>query len=115
MIIYIGFSNRSYKLFANIICNKYKHCAPVIKNKDCYEMYQFTNRHTITIIQLQKRDIKILKRYGWVFIKYKSKYVCAQKTQPITCVQFTKQFCGIHKINIQTPDGLMKYLQNKNA
>ena len=78
-------------------------------------MYQFTNQNKITIIKITKRDIKILEQYGWKFIKYDVKEIPynALKIHAITCVQFTKKFCHIKKITIQTPDALFAYLKNQ--
>lgn len=111
MIIYIGFSKKSHKLFTNIICREYKHCAPVIIEKNTCKMYQFTKHNKITVINLKYRDIEILKKYGWNFIKYDIKSTPnISDIYAITCVQFTKTFCGIHNIVIQTPDAFLKYL-----
>lgn len=111
MIIYIGFSTRTHKIFARVFCKKFKHCAPVVIHKNTCEIYQFTNPHEINIIHIQKRDIKILEQYGWKFVKYDIKTVpYISKTHAITCVQFTKKFCGIKQSDIQTPDALLRYI-----
>ena len=116
MIIYIGFSTKTHKIFARIICRKFKHCAPVVITKNKCKLYQFTNRKNINIIEIKKRDIKILQQHGWIFIKYDTKIAPkhALKIRAATCVQFTKNFCGIQKWAIQTPYALLKYLI-KNA
>lgn len=69
----------------------------------------------MSLIAIKRRDIKILTSYGWVFIKYNGKFDIqrALKTNPITCVQFTKHACGIKKKAIITPDSLFRYLNNK--
>ena len=112
-MIYIGFSKSTHKTLARIVCRKFCHCAPVlIKNNRCI-MYQFINRNKVSLIHLQKRDLKILKTYGWDFVKYNGKIdpQYALKSKSITCVQFTKKFCCINNMLIQTPDGLYRYLK----
>ena len=113
MIIYIGFSPKTHKILAHIICKNFKHCAPVIIIKNKCKLYQFTNRKNINIITLKRRDIKILEQYGWQFVKYKIKSVPqnALNIRALTCVQFTKKFCGIKKISIQTPDSFLKFVK----
>lgn len=114
MIIYIGFSTRTYKISARIICRQYKHCAPVIIKKNSYEIYQFTKSGQITVIPIRHQDIKILEKYGWKFIKYNiTKLPNISNIRSLTCVQFTKKFCNIKRFDIQTPDGLLKYIMTK--
>lgn len=115
MIIYIGFSKKTHKTLTRVVCRNFKHCAPVVIKKNKYKLYQFTNRKNINIIEMKKRDIKILEKYDWQFIKYNIKSVPqnALNIRALTCVQFTKRFCGIEKITIQTPDALLKYLTTK--
>ena len=115
MIIYIGFSTKTHKTLARIFCRHFKHCAPIIVTKNKYKLYQFTSPKKIAIIQIKQRDIKILMKHGWIFIKYNVKNIPqnALNIHAITCVQFTKKFCDIKKINIQTPDALLKHLIKK--
>ena len=112
--MYIGFSTNTHKLYAKILCKKFRHCAPIIVNKKHITLYQFVNRKKITPIQIKLRDIKILEKYGWKFIKYKTKNLTLKttKNKSLTCVQFTKKICGIQKIFIQTPDQLFKFLHD---
>ena len=112
-MIYIGFSKRTHKIYAHILCRKFRHCAPILIKNNRYIMYQFINRNKVSLIYLQKRDLNILKTYGWKFIKYNGKTdpQHALTTKSITCVQFTKKLCGIRKIFIQTPDELYRYLK----
>ncbi len=112
MIIYIGFSKNTHKLYAKILCKNFRHCAPVIINKKDVILYQFVNRKKIVPIQLKLRDINILAKYGWKFIKFKTKSFTPKtiKNKSLTCVQFTKNVCGIKNIFIQTPDQLFKFL-----
>ena len=113
MITYIGFSTQTHKPIAKFVCHKFKHCAPVIIDKNNVKIYQFTKYRNVNIIEIKLRDIKILKRYGWIFIKYKNNKKTPKYKQihAITCVHFTKQFFNIHKISIQTPDALLKHLK----
>lgn len=115
MIIYIGFSKKTHKIIARILCKKFKHCAPMVITKNKCEMYQFSSRNKINIIKIKRRDIKILKQYGWKFIRYKLKSIPQNATniQATTCVMFTKKFCGINEPTIQTPDSLFKYITSK--
>lgn len=114
-MVYIGFAKQTNKLMARIICRHFKHCAPIVITKNKCEIYQFTKPTQITIIKIKKRDIKILKKYGWKFIKYQPRIIPQNisKIHTMTCVQFTKKFCGIKKISIQTPDAFLTYLTKK--
>ena len=113
-MIFIGFSVVSHKLSAKILCKHFRHCAPIIINNGKCVMYQFVDKNNIAKIPLKLRDIKILEHHGWKFIKYDGKFartdVLKQKGIIITCVQFTKHFCGINKKTIQTPDALFRFL-----
>ena len=114
-MIYIGFSKQSNKIIANMFCNKFKHCAPIIiKQNKCF-LYQFTSQRNICIICLNKKDLKLLTEYGWIFIRYNNNINLqnALYKKSLTCVQFTKKFCNIKNIKIQTPDFLLKYISQK--
>ena len=116
MNIYIGFSTKTHKTSARLFCKKYKHCAPIVVTlKEC-KIYQFTNLYNINIIRITKRDLKILSNYGWVFIKLHTEKIPPEplKIRAFTCVQFTKKFCGVNKVSIQTPDALLKHLCTKD-
>ncbi len=115
-MIYIGFSTKSHKIIAQTLCKQFRHCAPIVIKNDKGIIYQFVNTNNIVKIYIKSRDIKILERYGWKFIKYNGKFAPknALKQQNIySCVQFTKRACGIKKITIQTPDGLFRFLNTK--
>ena len=48
-MIYIGFSKRSHKLYARVLCKNFKHCAPVdIQGNKCL-IYQFVHKNKIVI------------------------------------------------------------------
>jgi hypothetical protein len=106
---YIGFSTKTHKISARILCHHFKHCAPIVAKYGKYYLYQFTNRNNINVITLKHRDLLILKQYGWVFIEHKGK-INSGNTNALTCVQFTKQFCCINNRKIITPDDLFRYL-----
>ena len=114
-MLYIGFSSRSHKLYAQILCRKYRHFAPVLVTDNKCIIYQFIKRGQIAQIPIRPDVINILKHYGWKFIKYDGNFALtiALKMKPWTCVQFTKQSVGIRKIMIQTPDALLQYLNRK--
>ena len=94
------------------MCRHFKHCAPVVVNKNKCEIYQFTQCGQITIIPIKYRDMKILEQYGWKFVRYNIKNLQknAVGIRALTCVQFTKKFCRIKSLKIQTPDALLIYL-----
>lgn len=112
-MLYIGFSNYSNKIHAKILCHKYKHCAPVIINGDNVVMYQFVRTNKTAKIIMHKRDLKILEKHGWCFVKYNADNPNITKKCYLTCVQFTKSICKIRNIKIQTPLALFRYLNKK--
>lgn len=115
MIVYIGFSKKTHKLHARIICKEYKHCAPVVIIKNQAILYQFVRPFHIIALPIKKRDLEILKHHGWKFVKYTIKNASRIElnNHAITCVQFTKNLCRIKNIRIQTPDNLLKYLTHQ--
>jgi hypothetical protein len=112
-MLYIGFSNYSNKPHAKLLCKEYKHCAPIVINGDTAVIYQFVRINKIVKITVQKKDLKMLRRHGWKFIKYPIDTKCIPYCIYLTCVQFTKSVCGIKNIKIQTPLALFKYLNGK--
>ncbi len=112
-MLYIGFSNYSHKIHSKIFCHKYKHCAPVIINNNSVIIYQFVCIGKIVKITIKRNDLKTLKKHGWTFVRYSriSKPIIIKRG--LTCVQFTKNVCGIKNIMLQTPLALFKYLQTK--
>lgn len=114
-MLYIGFSTQSHKISAKLFCKKYRHCAPLyVGQKKCI-LYQFVSSKQITPILIKHRDIQILSKHSWIFVKYKctTNLKCALTAKNLTCVQFTKCVCGIKNKSIQTPDALFKYISNK--
>ena len=109
----------SHKLLAKMFCKKFRHCAPMIKTKDKFVLYQFVERNHVAKIELSQRDLRILAKHGWEFIQYNAKFAPQHakgtKTTSLTCVQFTKRVYGIKNIFIQRPDDLYKYAKQKNA
>ena len=63
-MLYIGFSDYSNKFYAKIFCKKYKHCAPIIVNKNDVEIYQFVHLNKIVKIVIRKSDLKLLFSNG---------------------------------------------------
>ena len=114
-MMYIGFSTQTHKLHACILCKKLKHCAPIITDGDRYYLYQFVSPKKIVVLQLKKRDLNILQKHSWFFIKYEHKpdINCLKKQTFLTCVEFTKHVCKIKHRNIITPYDLFKYLIQK--
>jgi len=109
---YIGFSQKTHKLYAKILCKKFRHCAPVIVYKNKCVIYQFVRSGHIKPINIKPRDLGILERHGWVFIKYNKPFNREHiaDNHAITCVQFTKSICKIKARTIQTPDALLKHI-----
>ena len=114
-MVYIGFSTKTHKLYARILCKKFKHVAPVLMTNNKCIIYQFVRFNKVVPISVKKRDLNILTHYGWKFVKYDCEFEPerAIKTKPINCVQFTKCACGIKNIAIQTPDALLRYTTHK--
>ena len=111
-MIYIVFSKKSHKLFAHVLCKNFRHCAPLVIKNNTYTIYQFVRPGKIVLIPIKRRDIEILKKYGWTFIKCNKNDLILNNLNKrcLTCVQFTKNVCGIRSIKIQTPDRLFSYL-----
>lgn len=112
-MLYIGFSNYSNKFYAKIFCKEYKHCAPVLINKNNATIYQFAHVNKTVKINIKKSDLRLLKQHGWIFIKYPAEIQEKNALFCLTCVQFTKRVCGIKNIKIQTPKALLNYLNKK--
>lgn len=112
-MLYIGFSNYSNKFYAKIFCKKYKHCAPIVVNKNNATIYQFVHINKTVKINIKKSDLILLKQHGWKFIKYPTQIHEKRTPLCLTCVQFTKHTCGIKNIKIQTPEALLNYLNKK--
>ena len=114
LMVIIAFSKKTSKFIPNILCRKYKHCAPVLKQGRDYIMLQFVRLHEIKKIRINKKSIKILQDAGWSFIKtsYKPnrKYDSAK-----TCVDLVKKVIGMKNFFIQTPYSLYKKLKRPNG
>ena len=116
-MIIIGFSDKTSKLLPRILCNKYKHVAPIIvHNNRAYTMYQFVHYKKIVKIKLKKRDIKILETHGWKFVYISEIHPSCDfyNKHYMTCVQMCKYIIGMHNMRIQTPYMLYKYLRKYN-
>ena len=115
MITYIAFSKKTHKIYARLFCKRFRHCAPIIKTRTGFILYQFVNRNNIVPLKIKSRDLEILKNHGWIFVPYKTHKKTTLSTNPITCVQFTKKICHIKNWKIQTPDQLFKFICNKKC
>lgn len=113
-MIIIAFSENTSKILPRIFCRRFRHCAPIVCNKNNLTMYQFTHHNTIEQIHLHPRDIALLRTHGWKFIyispNTKTNY---DFTHAYSCVDLSKHAIGIHSMFIQTPDSLYKYLTQK--
>jgi hypothetical protein len=113
-MIIIAFSEHTSKILPRILCREFRHCAPIVRLGNHLVMYQFTNAHKITKIELQNRDIAILRAHGWRFIylpgDVKNDFPARRA---YSCVDLSKQAIGINNIFIQTPNALYKYIAPK--
>lgn len=113
-MVIIAFSNKTSKILPRIFCRKIRHCAPILRTDNKLVMYQFTNMHDISKIELQNRDIAILRAHGWRFI-----YIPTDISDDFdprhaySCVDLSKRAIGIRNILIQTPYSLYKHLAPK--
>lgn len=113
----IAFSKKTSRIIPKIFCRHFRHVAPILimdnDLKQTMVLWQFTKRNQITYIQINVRDIQILKQYSWVFVLVKDKIntpntnICDART----CVDLCKRMMNIHNWMLQTPDGLYKYLK----
>ncbi len=110
-MIIIGFSRKTSKLFPKLFCRKYKHCAPILINKNNeYIMLQFIKKNHIKKIILTLDSLKLLRNAGWEFINiYNIKSYNYKKSK--TCVDLTKKVIGLYAPFIQTPYKLYKKLK----
>ena len=113
-MIIIAFSEKTSKILPRVLCRRFRHCAPIICDKNDLIMYQFTHVNHIEQIHIKPRDIAILRAHGWKFI-----YISPNTKRAVdfdraySCVDLSKRAVGIHSIFIQTPYGLYKYLVKK--
>lgn len=110
-MVIIAFSNKTSKILPRIFCRHFRHCAPIFRDGSKLVMYQFTSMHNISKIELQNRDIAILRAHGWQFIyiptdiPHDFDLSCAY-----SCVDLSKRAIGIRNRFIQTPYGLYKHI-----
>ncbi len=108
-MVIIAFSNKTSKILPRIFCRRFRHCAPIVCVERKLIMYQFTNIHNITPIELNNRDIRILRAHGWRFI-----YVPIDVPDDFnpqyaySCVDLSKHALGIKNKFTQTPYRLYK-------
>ncbi len=114
-MIIVAASKKTTKILPRLFCKKWKHVSPIIVKRKQLTLYQFTHPYRCaTPIQLQWRDIRILKRHGWIFIPVANtpKNIDIRRLRTITCVDFTKRIIGIKDFRIQTPNRLIKRLKS---
>ena len=116
--IIIGFTHKTSKIIPRILCRHFRHCAVIVSQKvevrrQKYIMIQ-TGFFTHKLIILQKRDLKILEQYGWVFIKLSKTSAFCPLPSALTCVSFAKRMLGIRAPFMLTPDQLYRYLEKEN-
>lgn len=110
-MIIIAFSNKTSKILPRIFCRRFRHCAPIFRDGSKLVMYQFTNIHNIIKIELQNRDIAILREHGWRFIYIPTDI--PHDFNPMSaysCVDLSKRALGINNPFIQTPYALYKHI-----
>ena len=113
-MIIIAFSNKTSKILPRILCRRFRHCAPIVRDGKRLVMYQFANLRNITKLELRNRDIAVLRAHGWQFI-----YIPTDVSHDFnpnraySCVDLSKRAIGIHNIFIQTPYALYKYIAPK--
>jgi len=113
-MIIIAFSNKTSKILPRIFCRKFRHCAPIFRDGKKLVMYQFTHIHNINKIELNNRDITILRAHSWRFI-----YIpidVPREFAPMraySCVDLSKRAIGIRNRFIQTPYALYKHIAPK--
>lgn len=113
-MVILAFSNKTSKILPRIFCHRFRHCAPIFRAGNELVMYQFINKHNITEIYLQNRDIAILRAHGWKFI-----YIPIDTLQNFdamhaySCVDLSKRAIGINNIFIQTPYALYKHVASE--
>lgn len=113
-MIIIAFSNKTSKILPRLFCRRFRHCAPIFRLGNKLVMYQFTRANNITKIELQNRDIALLRAHGWRFIYIPTDVPCDfDPNHAYSCVDLSKQAIGIHNIFIQTPYALYKYIAPK--
>ena len=112
-MIIIAFSNKTSKKFAQLVCRKFKHVAPIIPDGRFLIMYQFVRPGYVEKIKLSARDLKILKAHGWQFIYINGidvPYDFNMRTA-YSCVDLAKRAINMHNIFVQTPLALYKRLK----
>ena len=112
-MIIIAFSRQTSKILPRIFCRRFRHCAPILRIGKKLIMYQFTGIHNITKIELQNRDISILRAHGWRFVYLPYDIQNDFSEHAYSCVDLSKRALGIHNRFIQTPNALYKYIAPK--
>jgi hypothetical protein len=113
-MIIIAFSEKTSKILPRILCRKIKHTAPIAVYHDKLIMHQFITHRVTEKIELNMRDLQLLRRHGWKFIYLTGKIphdFCNKNAY--TCVQLSKSAIGLKNWRIQTPNALYTYMLHK--
>jgi len=109
-MIIIGFTHRTSKILPRLFCRHFRHCAVILKDKENKYILIQAGLGIRKLIVLQKRDLKILEQYGWVFVKFPTAGASCPMPYSTTCVGFVKRTLDIRAPFIWTPDQLYRYL-----
>ena len=114
-MIIIAFSENTSKLLPRILCRRFRHCAPIICNRNNLIMYQFVHRNKIEQICLRTRDIALLRAHGWHFVYLPTDIQIHDHCllRAYSCVDLSKRAIGMKSLFIQTPLALYKKLTRK--
>ena len=114
-IMIIGFSENTSKLLPRILCKTPRHCTPIVRTrKNYYIMFQFVRRGNTAQSALNKRQMSLLKAYGWIFIDVGDSYrvnISEHIYNAKSCVDLCKRSIGMHAPFIQTPRALYKKIK----
>ncbi len=110
-MILVGFTHHTSKIIPRIFCRRFRHCAvvvPAIGGAKPWIMHQFIRRECVAKIELNTRDMNLLRAHGWVFVYVDTP---AYVGTGATCVQYAKSVCNIHRPCVQRPDALWRILR----
>lgn len=109
----IGFTRNTSKIISKLLCRNFRHCAVVKAQSTNSKKQLFIFMHKVKggihILEVSKRDLKLLEKHGWVFIDIDSNHNLLP-AHFIGCVGFVKGALGIRNPFIWTPDQLYRYL-----
>lgn len=112
-MIIVGFTYKTSKILPRIFCRRFRHCAPIVINANGkMQMYQFVRRNNIAKIDINMRDVRLLRAHGWVFICLPcvvARRFCPRRAR--TCVALTCDIMGLRGPRPITPYGLFRKLK----